>query len=262
MKHSVPSRIVLVGSTTQRLSDRFQRLPAPRLSDKMDGPRNFLYDDYMEADFYSQGAVDSFGAGGRGDSFRRRTNARSAIDMPLDTFSSRRAGPSRGRGFVDEEFAPRQPTHARRMASALGIPQRRQRFDDIPPRRAPVRRVIREVVDDDRYGGVEEVVRVVRKPQRIQRERTRTITIVKKVPITQRVSRKPQVVFKKKAGGRPGPSTDRSGPSPRRVKSGGIVKKTPGFKAKKPAKPKANHDQLDAELDAYMRSSKHPRINV
>ncbi|CAD5208670.1 unnamed protein product [Bursaphelenchus xylophilus] len=259
MTHSVPSRIVLVGSTTQKLSDRFQSLSAPRFTDRtaMDGPRNFLYDDYMDSDLYGQGAVDNFGAGGRADSFRRRANARSAIDMPLDSYTStsRRPIPSRSR-FADD-FPTRQPVHARRMATALGIPARRQAldYDDYPAPRRGVRRVIREVIDDDEP--VEEIVRVIRKP-RIQK--TRTITVVRKVPITQRV-RKPGVkptitrtAFKSK--GRPGPSKDRSGPSPRRVSSGGIQKR----KDRKESKPKPSHGQLDAELDAYMRSSKHPRI--
>ncbi|CAD5205910.1 unnamed protein product [Bursaphelenchus okinawaensis] len=109
-------------------------------------------------------------------------------------------------------------------------PEKRQRFNGQQCRR-PVRNVLQEIVGNNRRGQVEEVVRVVRQPRRMQRQRPQLITIIKHVPATPKVTK-------------------------RTHKPNKIAKKGPVFKHKKAPKQKMTREQLDAELDAYMSSSK------
>lgn len=276
---AIPNRIVLVGSTSQKLSNRFANLrPAPDRY-AMDGPRNFLYDDYMESDLYGEGPADTYGTSDRGPSSSyRRSGTRATADLDLDTYSTIRRQSGRRQPPVDDFGSYRTSQKANRFAMAVGINPRRQPdirrqtgFNNIVVERRPrpqtQRRVVRQYVQD--YDDpVEEVVQVVRP--------SRPIRVVKKVPIQQRVKK---VIVKtvgntRRGAFKPGTSRNQGKPIPRRNK-GGIQKKKAthadldrelegitNSKNKFTKKPKASHSDLDQELDEYMRSSKHPRINV
>lgn len=143
----------------------------------MDGPRNFLYDDYMESELYGDGPSDNYGTDR--SSFRRRAHARGAVDLDLDSYQAVRRQPT-GRFRPADDFAPSRPSqNANRFAAAVGIPQRRQQREEVYVDRRPrlqsfqrpqgtsQRRVVRQYVQD--YDEpVEEVIKVVRQTRPIR----------------------------------------------------------------------------------------------
>jgi len=201
----LPSRIVISGSSTISLSERFRQLKqAPKSSNNhrmsMREPRSFLYDDYMEDDLnerpsYGRSDLHARNEFGIGSSGIRGGNSRSrGVDFGLDDYSNirRPTGGIRRRDDTLGDFGSPVGTgpQARRFASAMGIPSSRSQhtYDDLdyepvprgrlqqlvyrdaPPRaHQVVRRVVsggrRDYLDDSR-GEVVEIIERVRQPQR------------------------------------------------------------------------------------------------
>ncbi|CAD5205913.1 unnamed protein product [Bursaphelenchus okinawaensis] len=107
----------------------------------------------------------------------------------------------------------------------LKKPEHRPRFNG--KRRRSSQNVLREIVGNNRSRHVEKVVTQLR---RTKREWPQTITIVKHKPASQRVTK-------------------------RLATPNNTAKKSPVCNHKKAPNQKMTREQLDAELDDYMRSS-------
>lgn len=204
------------------------------------------------------------------------------------------------RGDIIAAAPPPGGAHARRFADALGIPAATRiahQYDDveygipqqrgarpiyrelptarIAPLRQPAlarRRAYADEYDDlDVPGGRQEVIEVVERVRRVPRR----IQVVKKVPIQSRVVKKIYVQpNKRRSGGgvmqigfgnkRRSMEAAKANRGP--AKGGAIPKRKGGGRGtnaspqKRNTKPKIGADELDKELDEYMRGTKHPRI--
>uniref|UniRef100_A0A914YVL9 Chromatin target of PRMT1 protein C-terminal domain-containing protein n=1 Tax=Panagrolaimus superbus TaxID=310955 RepID=A0A914YVL9_9BILA len=239
-KNTVPARIVIVGTSTMKLADRFSNLEREMSARK---PKSFLYDDYMDNTMYADEIaprsrrpvrnyqdLDQFedeevvvsrprGGGGmrggsRGGALRSSRPADPIYGVDGTVFSAPREG--RGGGA-------RTGGGIRRRHPAYAL------LDENPRRRAPPRGRVRE-----------EIIEYVTEPVRSRRPATRVIR--RAAPRTQTITRiVKRPAFKKTIG------------KPRVAR---------GKPKKEDVRGKMGTDDLDRELDAYMKTSKHPRVEA
>uniref|UniRef100_A0A7E4UMK0 FoP_duplication domain-containing protein n=1 Tax=Panagrellus redivivus TaxID=6233 RepID=A0A7E4UMK0_PANRE len=248
--NTVPARIVIVGTSTLKLAERFKKLENDMTTRK---PRSFLYDDYMDNTMYadeiparrpvrSYQDLDSFEDGGAEEVVVSRPRGRGAPRTADPIYGADGAVYSAPRPAGRQ--APQQRTvRTVRVAGGGGGgggrgPRRHPAYsllDDEQPRRGRFNgggrpRVREEVIEyvTERIPARRPATRVIRRVQ----PRTQTITRVVKQP----AFKKQRVVSKPVARGRP--------------------------KKKEDPRAKLGADDLDRELETYMKTSKHPRVTA
>jgi hypothetical protein len=240
-KNTVPARIVIVGTSTMKLATRFSNLEREMSARK---PKSFLYDDYMDNTMYADEIaprparrpvrtyqdLDQFDdedvvvSRPRGGGGFRSGNRSGGAPR-----SSRPADPIYG---VDGTvFSAPRPARGGGARGGGGIRRRHPAYallDESPRRRAPPRARVRE-----------EIIEYVTEPVRSRRPATRVIR--RAAPRTQTITRiVKRPAFKKTIGKR-------------------VVR---GKSKKEDGRAKMGTDDLDKELDAYMKTSKHPRVEA
>lgn len=290
--NSVPARIVIVGTSTMKLSDRFSQISTtPKsamrrgyedddftnggyangmgrgmVSDHMmrDPGRNFLYDDYMDNDLFGRNSSHNRGRGSSfamsrqkpimvrkpaprqivdpydddlyNDSMEQQAATVDPVSLPLDTYSAlSRARRRRGGNRMGDQY------------QLLSIPARRSR----PQRRAfPVTQEIYEYYEPRARQGF--------RPRARSRIPIQNRISVKRISRPNfgnriRVARSPFQKSFRRSGGGGGKFANKP---PRRFgpnRRGGPKKEQP---------KKKTLEELDRELDSYMKSGKHPRVQI
>ncbi|KAE9555696.1 hypothetical protein FO519_001048 [Halicephalobus sp. NKZ332] len=239
-RSTVPARIVIVGTSTMKLAERFKRIDQEMASRK---PKSFLYDDYMSAgnggSMYadqierrgvrSYRDLDSFDDAMEDDAVPR-SRMRVAGSRPV-----RRADPiygADGAVFETSNRGRRPGGRGRRPHPAYALLEAGS-----PIRRVARPRVRQEIVEyvTERIPARRPATRVIRRPA-VQRVITK---------IVKRPAFKKGIVKKGKPGGKRNPSD---------ILSKGKNKKTPRVDLKA--------EDLDTELEAYMKGNKHPRVSA
>lgn len=231
-----------------KLAERFSQINEDMTSRK---PKSFLYDDYMGGNGGSMYAdqiqrrsvrnyrdLDTFDDGMEEDVVVARPRGRVMGARP----PVRRADPIYGAdGNVFDE-----PKPLRRNLGGAGRGRREHPAYALLDDRAPVRRVVRRPPPRIR----EEIVEYVTERVPARRPATRVI----RRPAVQRVVTKiiKRPAFKNKT---------------KVIRKGGVVKKSPvdvlsKGKGKKASRANVKAEDLDTELEAYMKGNKHPRVSA
>ncbi|KAK0423900.1 hypothetical protein QR680_008396 [Steinernema hermaphroditum] len=291
---SVPKKVLIASSSQMSLHERFSRMksvvtrPAGRGGafngnahmdvDRRDPEealnprgRSFLYDDYMDNDLNSNGLT-------------AQAQARLATEREQLRMQTTRAGYSGNvgssrprvminrvapRGYVDldsaeggDEYFDEQPEDVQYVVRERPPPRVQTRYVDVVRPRPRPRQVVTEVV---------EIVRP-QKPRFMGRQKIIQAK-QRNLPIEQRLGVVKQPLSKRVGAAVQSPAARntkivKKSVVPMKANTGRIIKKKvapkPAPKAKKTFEKKApvSKEDLDKELEDYMRKSNHPRIDV